>query len=362
MKKVLVGEESEKSKFSEITISDKINNFNLIRIVCAFLVFYEHAFPIFTGKLASVDISRNLFAYSSGSLGVAVFFCISGYLVSKSYYSSKNIIHFIFKRIFRIFPALLVLTILTIVGLSLVSTYNFKLYFFNNLTYLYLQNSLVFRTYYYLPGVFETNIYGNSVNGSLWSIPYEFFCYLLLPLILTLNFKSLKYIHFGTSIILIIVYQYSMNDLSGFVLPIFGITLQSLFLPFLFFNCGVLYFVFEDRIKFNRYGLAFSSLILILVLFEFLPRTVNIITISYLTFYLSKIRGKFLEKVLKIPDISYGFYLYAFPIQQTISYYFYGAWTFELLFFISLIICLFFAYLSWKIIEYPFIKLKISLT
>jgi peptidoglycan/LPS O-acetylase OafA/YrhL len=38
---------------------------------------------------------------------------------------------------------------------------------------------------YYLPGLFESNVYPGAVNGSLWSLPAEFVMYLLVPILIS---------------------------------------------------------------------------------------------------------------------------------------------------------------------------------
>lgn len=60
----------------------------------------------------------------------------------------------------------------------------------------------------------------------------------------------------------------------------------------------------------------------------------------------------------KFGDPSYGIYLYAFPIQQLMIFYFYENYGFVGTLIFSVIITVFVAYASWHIIEKNAIKLK----
>src|SRR5665213_1599973 len=84
-----------------------VNNFDLLRLFAALLVFWFHAL-VFTGRPAPL-----LFSWvTPGPLGVYVFFLISGYLVSKSWQSDPHAGRFLARGSLRIFPALVVLTTL----------------------------------------------------------------------------------------------------------------------------------------------------------------------------------------------------------------------------------------------------------
>ena len=85
-----------------------VNNFDLLRLFAALLVFWFHALA-FTGHPIPM-----LFSWvAPGPLGVYIFFLISGYLVSMSWQSDPNAARFLMRRSLRIFPALIVLVALT---------------------------------------------------------------------------------------------------------------------------------------------------------------------------------------------------------------------------------------------------------
>lgn len=83
----------------------KKNNLNLLQFVMALLVIYSHAFPIAAANSeGKIVIALTGGQYSTGGLAVAVFFIISGFLVSASYENAKGLFSYLKKRIFRIFP------------------------------------------------------------------------------------------------------------------------------------------------------------------------------------------------------------------------------------------------------------------
>lgn len=151
------------------------NNLTFVRWVAALMVLYGHSF-VFTGNTESLFLG----IVTYGPLGVAIFFSISGFLIARSWNADPSPIRFLIKRVLRIFPALAVCITLSVFVLGpIVTTLELREYLQHPATLDYLSNVFLYITYY-LPGVFENNVYPNAVNGSLWSLPVEFFMYLLL--------------------------------------------------------------------------------------------------------------------------------------------------------------------------------------
>lgn len=80
------------------------NNLNLLRFIAASLVIYTHAFGV-TGHGAAEPLVQ-LCGLSLGSWAVDVFFVVSGFLVTKSWYRREDLVGFLYARFMRIFPAL----------------------------------------------------------------------------------------------------------------------------------------------------------------------------------------------------------------------------------------------------------------
>lgn len=156
------------------------NNFNIIRFMAAIMVMAGHMAYIGGYSLPI------LWGQGIQSLGVKIFFLIGGYLISKSWLSDPNPLRYSIKRIFRIFPALVIYTVIAayVVG-PLLSDLPMREYYMNSQVSYYLKNILLYPVYG-LPGVFSNNPYPNAVNGSLWTLPVEVSLYILVPCILTL--------------------------------------------------------------------------------------------------------------------------------------------------------------------------------
>src|SRR5688572_20698102 len=154
-------------------LSRSSNNFDFIRISASVFVLIGHSSDVLYNKHLSFDPAKWLFGFSLQSFGVLIFFIISGFLVTKSFEFKSTWPRFLIGRILRIFPALIVVVLLSVFVLGpMITTYSIEDYFENHFTFQYLQNMTLYRMYYYLPGVFESNPVAGSVNASLWTLPY----------------------------------------------------------------------------------------------------------------------------------------------------------------------------------------------
>lgn len=91
---------------------------------------------------------------------------------------SKNVGEYLFKRMTRIYPLLIVFVFVSVLAGAIFTTYSVKEYFLYSKDYLF--KNLLMNPKFDLPGVFSDNIYPVAVNGSLWTLPVEFACYILL--------------------------------------------------------------------------------------------------------------------------------------------------------------------------------------
>ena len=340
-------------------LSRSSNNFDFIRISASVFVLIGHSSDVLYNKHLSFDPAKWLFGFSLQSLGVLIFFIISGFLVTKSFENKTSWIRFLAGRVLRIFPALIVVILISVFMLgSLVTTLHWNDYFSNHLTWQYLQNITLFRMYYYLPGVFDTNPIAGSVNASLWTLPYEFTCYLYIALIGIYSLMSNKWISLVLFLVYFTAYLFWQVEIDKVVIPIIGIDFRTFFLPFLFFLSGSVFYKFRHYIQFHIYGLLVCVAIFILTKINFLHHQFLIPAITYIVLAFALSKNIRMYAVGKYGDFSYGLYLYAFPVQQLL--------VFLLPFKPSLIgmillsfLCTFpFAWLSWYFVEKPALQLK----
>ena len=332
------------------------NNLTALRWFAACLVLYGHSF-VFLG----LPEPHFLQWVPLGPVGVYTFFAISGYLVAQSWERDPHVLRFLAKRILRIFPGLIVCTLLSVLVLGpWLTTLDAKTYWSNEHTRGYLTNIALYMTYH-LPGVFAQNRLPHAVNGSLWSLPVEFFMYALLAL---LGFVS-SYL--------------SSSKLSSWLL---GITtagfmgLLSLWAwsatePWVVYRadlrqiplCGVYFMVGACLLKFKaeKY-FTLSNVVLMVVAWLCLSRqplwfvAASWLVLPFVVLAFGLSHHSMLARFGQF-DYSYGIYIYAFPVQQTIVS-FWPQMPFIEYLFSTFAATVTLAALSWHFVEKPSLKLK----
>lgn len=165
------------------------NNIDLLRILLASLVVFGHADALNGPSKYWIDPVAFLFPFTySGALAVKVFFFISGMVVTNSLLKTRSPVKFITSRFFRIWPSILFLLVVTafVIG-PMVTEIPISSYFGSLDVYKYVPRGLFFQ-FGPLPSLFTASRYPSVINGSLWTLPLEVNCYLLLlGLFLILN-------------------------------------------------------------------------------------------------------------------------------------------------------------------------------
>lgn len=307
----------------------KANNFDFLRILFASFVIIIHSYPLSGNE--ECDIFCQIFngQQNLSYLGVRGFFTISGYLIFHSLMNSSSIQNYLWKRILRIYPALIIaLLFSTLIGYF---AYNgLSNYWENSSTWTYLPNNLAFFFSYQtkIEGVFTSNRYGEAINGSLWSIPYEFAAYIILIPLFYLKNKRIFIIYpmLIISVILIIMATFFPNRGENYNIfsYIFGLGHNMMINVYSYFIVGCFLAAIKIEkinIKYRNILLASSSIILMISLvlgffnkIEHLFYPIIVIMIGISSWNPINQIGR------KIGDLSYGFYIYSFPIQQMIEH------------------------------------------
>lgn len=333
------------------TVSPKVNNFNIIRFIAAFMVIYGHMGAIMGQPRLQI------LGQVVSTIGVRIFFIISGYLITKSYLSDSHFGRYMIRRSFRIFPALIVAVLLSVFVLGpIMTTFSVSEYFANPGTWQYFKN-LILCPVYVLPGVFSTNTYPHAVNGSIWTLPIEFAMYLILPL-LVLLFRKLGSIKWGMAVCavaaLVASVCYGMSGESWRYVIHGSDIFQSLpLLPYFFLGSV---FSFPEMKK--CFNLQLASVLIILAAFVSMERglgeVVQFIALPYFILSLALTEKPIFSKWFQKSDFSYGLYLYGFPVQQLLwalmSKSGFGVLTMTVISFVSTLIL---AILSWYFVEKP---------
>lgn len=331
------------------------NNFTALRVVCALSVIYYHAYPLSLGRGAHDPITllgNKLFGLGLGGIAVGAFFVISGFLVAASYDRRNSAMEYFIARALRILPALIVVSAFCVFVVGpLVTTLPLREYFVDGTTWRHLfRNSVgAFGFMYKLPGVFEDNPWPNGVNGSLWSLRVEMIMYAWLLIIGLLGgFKSrLLY----NMVYLICMLGFIKNP-SGLILAdVDGLALN----PALFFT-GVFFYINRNSIKLSVVSL-FVLLLAFAIFKEDYKKVSGVILFAYAVLYLALSPALIALRNVSLPDISYGIYIYAFPVQQMTAHFYRGVTPVEMTL-IATSITVVLAYFSWVFVERPAIRLK----
>ena len=337
------------------------NNFDFLRLLFAVWVIITHSYPL-TGQpeqdlLWKITNGQTAFSYIS----VRGFFAISGYLIIQSLLRSNNLMDYYWKRILRIFPALFVVLLFSTIACYF--AYNGTTPYWGNLsTYTYLPRNMVFFTEMYqdqgtIEGIFSTNRYGTPINGSLWTIKMEFFAYMMVSLLFVFrkNRKMLIVLVLIVTVYLQIMAPFFINRGKNynFLARIFHLSHHQMQDVYSFFTMGSLLALLEiEKLKKKTLTTIFlvslGALVVATCLGFFRYTHYFLLPIVCISFGISSWR--YINSIgSKIGDLSYGIYLFGFPIQQLIEYFLKPTPLEMMLYALPVVIIL--AYLSWSFVE-----------
>lgn len=333
------------------------NNFNLIRVLAAFAVLYSHSYALTDGK-GLTEPFRAALGMSLGGLAVDIFFVVSGFLVCGSLLRRQSVLDFIKGRVYRIFPALIVMVLLTVLLLGpLLTSLSVADYLGHKdaFKYFYKNVTLVGGVTYKLPGVFEANPYPLAVNGSLWTLPEELRMYaslLGLWILLTLlNKRSEKAMRVAVLLVCAMALVWRCVELMQGNVEDPSVRLFSMF----FAGAALKVIWRQELLNWRLFGLCSVVLLLSVVDQRFFALAVAVL-LPYCVIFLAYVPSGRVRIYNRLGDYSYGVYLYAFPIQQSIAACIVGVgvWSMVALAAILTLLC---SVVSWHAVEKPVLGL-----
>jgi peptidoglycan/LPS O-acetylase OafA/YrhL len=303
-------------RFSTV-VHGRDNNFHLVRLLAASAVLVSHSFPLSTGSVATEPL-RALLGCTPGSIAVDLFFTISGLLVTMSLVRRNSVADFVRARFFRIWPALAVAILLAVFALGPIFTaLPLATYWSSHETWRYLAKNLVLLhgIAYTLPGVFDGNPSPHAINGSLWTLPSEVRCYLYLlaAWIAVRKLTSERIFRIFVTALWLALLGWHCWSMGQSTLELSPPRLN------LMFASGVAIYLYRDRAVLSWRWL--GAVIVALALSAINQKAfgvVYVLALPYIMLCLAYLpRGKILG-FNKLGDYSYGVYVYAYPIQQTL--------------------------------------------
>lgn len=350
------------------------NSLNFLRLVLALGVVVAHAVDLGGG----FGWDNNLVSYNGLSLGtIAVygFFGISGYLIAGSA-SHNGVGRYLWQRVVRIFPGFWVCLVLTPFFFSAIGwisqahphcgTYLCYLDIRNGpISYVYRNLFLrIDQTWVVPPPAHQLGLFA---NGSLWTLYYEFLCYLILGALSLVGFLRHRHLTLITAAglwLTVIVITLTPAFDSQFNL-VSNVSWMSFLQLSPVFMAGAVIYLYRDQIPDSGF-LALGCAAAFIGAVLWLPGTATTWTFTHaglvtpLIAYPMLWLGNHLpfQRIGSKNDYSYGVYIYAYPVTVLLA-----VWGVQRSGFVPFVLACIagtapFAAASWWMIERRALRLK----
>lgn len=350
--------------------SSRRNSIAFLRWLFAVLVVVDHSYPLGGFNRGQGPISNWTVGQASlGDLSVLGFFVLSGFLVTRSRENIASTPRYLWHRCLRIFPGFWVCLAVTAFILAPIEWHHETgrwtgLFAFKTTGPLqYLRHDFLLTMHQWTIGPTLSNTpWAKSSgvaawDGSLWTLIYEFKCYLLVAVVAVVASQALRrQIYVGLTILsTVAITLWLVNP--TWVLRVLPELQLFAFLRFLFvFLLGGLAYLYADRIPITREAMVVAALVFLYTL-----HTGGVYIIGYVAFCYCVLCAAALLPVYRwdrFGDLSYGIYIYAFPIQMMLAaraFQRHGVYAFIAT---SLVLSTVAAFASWHLVEKHALRLK----
>jgi peptidoglycan/LPS O-acetylase OafA/YrhL len=346
----------------------RANSIGFLRWLMAFLVIFSHAGPL-GGFYGSHDLGTTISSEQSlGGVAVAGFFFFSGFLITKSRMGKSTIFRYFWRRALRIFPAFWAALLATgfilapiawihetgsIDGFWTADTESPLTYFVNNM-WLSLGQRNIAEMGGSLP---LASLGGYDWNGSAWTLLYEFKAYIIVGFMGLFGLFAHRYLASAVAVAIIVLNAMTWSgagDVSA-INPALANYFNAMFLaPFAF---GMLFALWADKIPIDD-RLAVFAIAVALVTYDIGGWNIyGQYGFCYFLMWFS-IRATRLKNWERFGDLSYGIYIFAWPVMQFGAFFHLQdrGW---LVYHLSVVVVVHvLAYISWHLIEKPAMSLK----
>ena len=274
-----------------------------------------------------------------------------------SAFRTRSLKTFLIFRVLRIVPALFTEVSLSALILGpLLTVVSLRDYFSDHRFFEYFGN-IIGRVRMVLPGLFLDNPATVAVNVNLWTLPAEFYCYLIVALLLATGLLARRtvfsVIFVSTTVGLLTISHFADPALVESTL---NNELSNVLIVYYFF-CGCLIYHWREFIPFN-FWLFVVATVGSYFLYIFKALYVAPLLVSYFIIFIGMVKFPRI-KLIEAGDYSYGVYLYGFPIAQAVVFLmpqFRGhGW---IVLFVAGTLTFCFAAVSWHMFEKPALSLK----
>ena len=308
-----------------LRLPSRSNHLTLIRLVLSLLVIYSHTYAL--GGFGDEMIVGGNDKY--GNLGVNCFFVLSGLLIAASFLRTQSLYRFLLSRCLRIFPGYWLSLILTalvlcplahwLAGGDLADYWSVAA----STPWTYVVRNVALKVNQTQIGeLFAQNPYPRTVNGVIWTLIYEFICYGLVVLVGTRGWLKQHWL-WPIALAGLMGFNAVIYGGIGAVLPASLGSLLALSHFLAYFVAGMLAYVYADKVRIGTLptGLALVGLCALLVIktplvfyaYHVLAPPLLVLIIFGLAY---STRESAIER--KMPDLSYGIYIYGWVVQQSL--------------------------------------------
>jgi peptidoglycan/LPS O-acetylase OafA/YrhL len=347
-------------------MTEKTNNFDLIRFFAASQVVVMHSLE-HLGIMHTREHPIGQILYFLP--GVPIFFFVSGFLISASFERTTTTIEFFRNRLLRIYPGLwtcLFVALLSVYVVGYFETVQVSVKSF--VVWVFAQLSI---GQFYSPD-FMRGFGVGVLNGSLWTISVELQFYLAMPVVFMI-FRQSRALFWGVFLAFIGINLFYTLTLAPryserIETKLFSVTFAPWIAPFL---VGFLFNAYRDKLKpfyegkALHWALAYVVLVVFGLWFQSFTDTIisgnritplHYVPISFLVLAFAYSNRGASERILGSNDISYGVYIFHMPIINMWLYLELGATYLGMV--AVCVLTLVCAWLSWKLIERPALRMK----
>lgn len=325
----------------EVALNSRNNALNAVRLVLASLVIVSHVGLVYP----AVRVPE--LAFQAGGWAVSGFFIISGYLIAGSR-AHLHLKPFFVRRCARIYPAYWVQLIMVAAVAAPLAQWGGAGEFTTREALSFVWKNASLRVFQWEIGTTPPNF--PSWNASLWTLVYEFAAYVTVALVFSLPLAKRHGPFVSISLFVVAYFVYPVCELFGIKsnLLLNGGRLAT------FFLAGVVAYYWRSCIPVRRDLLCVSALVTALIYIYGGKDYLAHIPLAYMLLVIGATWG---VRWGSVNDISYGVYIYAFPIQHLLGIYCNAAeWGYLLAAAGCLVATIPIAWASWVFVERPIIK------
>jgi len=319
-----------------------------LRAFSAVLVILYH-YTVRYHELYGDNIANSCFIFKNGFMAIAVFFILSGFLITENIENDKSMINFVFKRFVRLYPSYWVCVIIT----SIVCFY------------LLPDKVLSLKEIIINLSMFEGFFGIKYVDGAYWTLRVELLFYAFISFIIFFNLR--EYLIYILFFIVSVSLACNLFNSQYFIIKLYKYLFPPQYIH-MFISGMIISLYNKSKKELVKRKLIYIIIILLSIINQFISHG-GIYTIAFLLFMFSiicfiklfpdySIPKSFLGVSIQwVAKVSYPLYLIHQYFGYAIIKYLYGfGYYSNIILIIPIFLSIFVASLIYKFIEVPFAK------